>query len=72
MDVVLDEKGKITPIEVKYRQNIAKKDLKNIVRFCKKFSLTNAVVITKDILKQERVEKINIRFIPAWRFLLKK
>ncbi len=72
VDVVLDEKGKITPIEVKYRQNIAKKDLKNIVRFCKKFSLTNAVVITKDILKQERVEKINIRFIPAWRFLLKK
>jgi len=72
VDIVLNKKGKITPIEVKYRKHIAKKDLKNLIRFCKKFSLTNAIVITKDRLKQERIGKIKIKFIPAWRFLLKK
>jgi len=70
VDIVLNEKGKITPIEVKYRKHIVKKDLKNLIRFCKKFNLENAVIITKDILKQERIGKINIRFIPAWKFLL--
>ena len=70
VDVILKEKGKITPIEVKYREHIAKRDLKNLVRFCKKFNLTNAIVITKDKVGEERIEKIQFKFIPAWKFLL--
>jgi len=72
VDVVLNEKGKITPVEVKYKEHITKKDLKNLVRFCKKFNLANAVVITKDSLEEKRIGKIKIKLIPAWRFLLKK
>ncbi len=75
VDVILKEKSKIIPIEVKYKEYISKKDIKNLLRFCEKFNIEEAVMITQsksneEIFKLKSGNKIRIKFIPAWKFLL--
>lgn len=75
VDVILKEKSKIIPIEVKYKEYISKKDIKNLLRFCEKFNVEEAVMITQsksneEIFKLKSGNKIRIKFIPAWKFLL--
>jgi len=75
IDVILKEKSKIIPIEVKYKEYISKKDTKNLLRFCEKFNVEEAVMITQsksneEIFKLKSGNKIRIKFIPAWKFLL--
>ena len=76
VDIVLKEKDGIIPIEVKYKNNIMKKDIKNLLRFCEKFDVKKALMITKDKLSEENFtlkdgKKLRIKFIPAYLFLLK-
>jgi len=75
VDIILKEKGKIIPIEVKYKGYISKKDTKNLLRFCEKFNIEEAVMITQsksneEIFKLKSGAKVRIKFIPAWKFLL--
>lgn len=75
VDIILEEKGDIIPIEVKYMKNIAANEVKNLLRFCEKFNAKKAVMVTKDKLgenefKLKNGKKIKIEFIPAWMFLL--
>ena len=75
VDVILKEKSKIIPIEVKYKEYISKKDTKNLLRFCEKFNVEEAVMITQsksneEIFKLKSGAKIRIKFIPVWKFLL--
>jgi hypothetical protein len=63
VDIVFTLNGKIIPIEVKYVNDIIKKDLKGLIKFCETFK-TQGIVITKDLLKKEE----NIIYIPAWLF----
>lgn len=65
VDMVVTLKNEVVPIEVKYSNEIGKRDLKGLVRFCEEFD-TKGIVVTKDILKDDG----NIMFIPAWLFLL--
>ncbi|MGB9675442.1 MAG: hypothetical protein ACPLYW_02530 [Candidatus Nanoarchaeia archaeon] len=66
MDIVLDGK----PIEVKYKNNIGKEDLKGILRFMKVFKSKEGVIITKDIFKEEEFQSKKILLVPAWLFSL--
>lgn len=75
IDAVLKENDEIIPIEVKYRERVTRKNLKNLLRFCERFKADRAVMITKDksgedefVLRDKR--KVKIRFVPAWRFFL--
>jgi len=75
IDIILKEKSKIIPIEVKYKEYISKKDTKNLLRFCEKFNVEEAVMITQsksneEIFKLKSGNKIRIKFISAWKFLL--
>lgn len=75
VDIILNEKGKIIPIEVKYKENITNKDLKNLLRFCEKYYVEEALVTTKNILSESKFElkngkKLKIKFIPVWKFLI--
>ncbi|MCX6742497.1 MAG: ATP-binding protein [Candidatus Pacearchaeota archaeon] len=74
VDIILDKDHKILPIEVKYKEHVIDKDLKNLLRFCEKFDIKEAIMITKnqDGKKEfrENEKKITIQFIPAWRFCL--
>ncbi len=69
VDVVIKDNS-IKPIEVKYKNHISKEDLKGLIRFMEVFKLDKGVVITKDILKEEIIDKKTIEYIPAWYFAL--
>jgi len=76
VDVVLADykKDKILPIEVKYKNSIAKKDLRSLTKFCLKFKITNALILTKDLeeirIKTKDKKKIKIKFLPVWKWAL--
>lgn len=70
IDIILDRKIDIIPIEVKYTNQIEKSDVKTIKNFLEsnmnnKIGKTKyGIVVTKDIYKKEE----NIFFIPYWLF----
>jgi predicted AAA+ superfamily ATPase len=66
VDIVIQNKT-IEPIEVKFKSNISKDDLKGLFRFMDVFKLKKGTVITKDTFKKEK-NKREIEFIPAWYF----
>ena len=68
VDIILTEKG-ILPVEVKYKNHISEKDIKTLIKFCEKFGVKNAIMITKNKLAEEK-NKIKIKFIPVWLFCL--
>ncbi|MFA5247184.1 MAG: ATP-binding protein [Candidatus Micrarchaeia archaeon] len=75
VDVILESNGKITPIEVKYRNVVLSKEMKNLARFAEKFGSTTAFAITKDTFGKDEFEqrdgkKLNITLVPAWSYLL--
>ncbi len=65
VDIVITLKNEVIPIEVKYSDNVGKKDLKGLINFCEEFK-TRGLVITKDLLRDDG----GIIFIPAWLFLI--
>jgi len=75
IDFVLETTyGKLCPIEVKYKNMIGDKETKGIIKFCIKFKLNKGTIITKE-LEEKRVffkdnKKVEIEFVPAWKFLL--
>lgn len=68
IDIILDRKNDIIPIEVKYKEEIKESELKAMISFIRdnkerKIGKTNyGIVITKDIYK--KVD--NLYFIPYW------
>jgi len=69
VDFILTEP--VVPIEVKYRNDVQKKELRGLLIFMKKYNLKSGIVITKDIEKKSKFEDKEIVFIPLWVWLLK-
>lgn len=69
VDVVIENKT-LNPTEIKYRNDISKKDLKGLLRFMEVFKLKRGEVVTKDIFKEEKIDDKKIGFVPAWYFSL--
>ncbi len=65
VDIVFTLWKEVIPVEVKYMNEIGRKDIKGLVKFCEEFG-TKGIVVTKHVLKKEG----GIIFIPAWLFLL--
>lgn len=75
VDVITEKNGELLPIEVKYKETIAKKDVKNLLRFCTKFNAKKALIITrwqekKEELEIEKDKIVEIEYVPVWKFLL--
>ncbi len=66
VDCILEEAGKLLPIEVKYALKINEKELKGLLKFMREFSVSQGVVLTKS--KEDIVD--NIRYAPIWKYLL--
>lgn len=66
VDFVLELKGAILPIEVKYTNSISNDDLIGINDFIRTFKVPFGVVLSKDIFEIRR----NILIIPVWLFSL--
>lgn len=58
------------PIEVKYKAQIDRRDIKGLINFMKKTKISKGMVITKDFYRKERFAGKEISFIPAWLFLV--
>lgn len=65
IDIVIKDKD-ILPIEVKYKNIITKKDLRNMEFFLEKYKIKNGIIVTKDKFEYTK----RIQYIPAWLFLL--
>ncbi len=64
----------LTPLEVKYKNNINDKDMKTIIKFCIKNNLDSGIILSKDIDEEKVIsngdKKIIINLIPVWKWLL--
>jgi len=69
IDIIIAEK-EVMPVEVKYKSQITKADLKNILFFMQEKNLERGIIVTKDLLKEEKISNKSILLIPAWLFLL--
>lgn len=69
VDFILKNK-EILPIEVKYKRQVKKNELKGLLKFMEKFNLKEALVITEDYESEEWMEGKEIRFLPLWKWLL--
>ncbi|MCK4614195.1 MAG: ATP-binding protein, partial [Thermoplasmata archaeon] len=69
VDFIIKNKETLA-VEVKYQENITKKDVKNILRFMNKYDLKHSLLVTKNLYKKEKIDGKQISYIPAWLFLL--
>lgn len=70
VDFLIINKKKMIPIEVKNKTDLKKDDLKNMVYFLKKYNLKEGFVIYNGNEDKVDIQKIKIKFIPLWRWLL--
>jgi uncharacterized protein len=66
VDIILNEK----PIEIKYRNEIRKSDIKGVKEFMKKFNVNEGIIITKNHDEILEFDNFKINFISLWKFLL--
>ncbi|MEW5897459.1 MAG: ATP-binding protein [Nanoarchaeota archaeon] len=72
VDFVEIKKNKTIPIEVKYQDNVAEKDIKGTLAFMKNHALKKGLVITKNLEKTRDFAGGKITFLPLWKWLLEK
>jgi predicted AAA+ superfamily ATPase len=70
VDCVLVNDGSIIPLEVKYRNNIQKKEIKGLIKFLKIFSIEKGYVITKYSEEEIMINGSQILFLPLWKWLI--
>ena len=70
VDFILDTKKGFIPIEVKYKDEIDTADLKGLLKFLDISAQRYALVITRDLLKEEKRSNKLIHYLPAWLFVM--
>ena len=60
------------PIEVKYRDNISEKDLKNLFEYMEKFKIKKGYLVSKNRSDEIHRNNKTIKILPAWYLALKK
>lgn len=70
IDFIVRKKNKPFPIEVKFKNTINKKELKNLTKFMKKYKIKEGQIITKTEKKVIRKENITLNLIPVQTKLL--
>lgn len=62
VDLVVDARQRVIPVSVKYRDNVAREDVKGLQAFMAKYGAKFGVMMTKAVLQFEE----RIYFIPYW------
>jgi len=70
VDFVVEINGTLIPIESKYVSKIKKHDIQGLLEFMEKFNCDRGIILTKNLLKTEELNKKILLFIPTWLFLL--
>jgi len=70
IDFVIQEKNKLIPVEVKFKNEIKESDLSGLASFISTANTKNrvkqAIVVTKDLYQEKMINKKEILFIPAY------
>ena len=67
MDFVYRDK----PIEVKYKDNISKEDIKGLLAFMRKFGVNKGYLISRDAEDIIKINRKEIEVIPIWKLAIK-
>ena len=70
VDFIVKTSEGLQPIEVKYKNQVKKKDLTGLLEFMRKNEVKEGIVVTKDYSGDEEIEGRKIKYVPAWRFLI--
>ncbi len=70
VDLILDHESKPLPVEIKYKNQISKSDLKGIKSFMTQHKADRGIVITKDTERIQQTPQGTIQMIPAWKAAL--
>lgn len=60
----------ITPVEVKFKEEIRKSDLKGLFEFMEDYGVDRGVVVSRDRWESKTYDEKEVIFTPAWLFLL--
>lgn len=66
VDIVLDMRKKVVPIEVKYRSSLNRSDINGLLKFMERFSANTGILVTKNTFKKEKINDKEIIFVPLW------
>ncbi|MDO8515520.1 MAG: ATP-binding protein [bacterium] len=69
VDLVIEEKDKLIPIEVKESSKVGERELIGLVEFTREFKQKEAKVIYFGKKRTEKYGNLVVDFIPAWEFL---
>lgn len=69
VDLIIKNGQDILPVEVKYQERVTVGDLSPLLYFLKKENLKQGLVITKKLLKKEKISDLSLYFLPVWEFL---
>lgn len=69
VDIVEVKDGETVPIEIKYKNNIMKKDIRGMLSFIKKYSPKEAIIISKDQWERLQILETTVEIVPHWKFL---
>ena len=61
--------GDILPIEVKSKKNIGADDIKNLVKFGKKFDVKKAMIVSEEEERNVSLDGIDISIVPITKIL---
>ncbi len=67
-DFIVDKFGTKMAIEVKYQNQ--DREVKGLIEAMEKLKLSEGIVVTKDIEREEKFKEKKIKYIPLWKFLL--
>jgi len=66
IDLVIKDKNRILPVEVKYKNKLNDSDFKNLLYFLKRFGCKKGVLISQNDSYIKKVGRIKIYIYPAW------
>jgi hypothetical protein len=69
VDVIVEDEA-LLPIEVKYKSHVTRHDVKSVLKFCRRFGAKKAIIVTRDLLRAEKIDDKEIIYVPAWLFML--
>ena len=70
VDIVIDLKDRLLPIEIKNTTTVSQKELAGLIEFMTIYHCDNGIILYNGHKKTLTVRKLNLHFISTWEFLL--
>lgn len=71
IDLIIKKEKEILPVETKYKEKIVKDDLASLVYYMERKSISRGLILTKNHIKKEKINRAILYFLPAAEFLFR-